>query len=199
MKTDPLPERRSIRLHGYDYSLPGAYFLTLCAHQRELLFGEIMKGQAVLNQFGWTVREELLRTMELRAGVQIECFVIMPNHIHFILALHKTPAMNTGDLPVAPTARSQRGARSGTVGAIIAQFKAASARRVNQLRGTPGAPLWQRNYFEHVIRTPKAFTQIQRYIAENPLRWAFDHENPACVRKVADDLHLILADDKRPS
>jgi REP element-mobilizing transposase RayT len=192
----PLPKRRSVRLRGYDYGLPGAYFLTLCTHQREILFGEIVKGQVALNQFAWTVREELLRTAELRAGVQIECFVIMPNHIHFVLVLHKTLPSKTGDLPLAPTARSLRGPGSGTVGAIIAQFKAASARRVNQLRGTPGAPLWQRNYHEHVIRTPKALAQIQRYIAENPLRWAYDDENPACVRKGADDLHSILSADK---
>ena len=96
----------------------------------------------------------------------------MPNHFHGIVTI--TDVGGGGDRPVAPTGPGPR-----SVGAMVAGFKSAAGRRINAIRGTPGASVWQRNYYEHVIRYEAVLDVIRRYIAENPARWAEDPENPA--------------------
>ena len=164
--------RRSIRLHGYDYSQAGAYFVTICTASREILFGEIVNHQMVLNEAGRIIEDEWLKSSRIRAEIELDAWVVMPNHFHGIVTI--TDVGGGGDRPVAPT-----GPRPRSVGAMVAGFKSAAGRRINAIRGTPGASVWQRNYYEHVIRYEAVLDVIRRYIAENPARWAEDPENPA--------------------
>ena len=180
--------RRSIRLKGYDYSQAGAYFITLCTQDRACLFGKVVNGEMRLNDAGRMVLAEWNRLPERFPQVVLDAFVVMPNHVHGILVI-TDPAPTAGatlgatvgatvgaTLVVAPTAP--------TVGNIIGAFK--SRVTVEYIRGvkTSGWPpfrgrLWQRNYYEHIIRNERALNAIRRYILENPLRWHLDRENLA--------------------
>jgi REP element-mobilizing transposase RayT len=170
--------RRSIRLSGYDYSRAGAYFVTVCTQDRTCLFGEVVDGKMRVNEFGQIVREEWLRTAEIRDNVNMDLFVVMPNHLHAILWL--ADETRRGDRPVAPTADTVMrpvGPTPRSVAAVMAGFKSASTKRINFVRCTPAASVWQRNYYEHIIRDEESLNRIREYIANNPLQWAFDREN----------------------
>ena len=225
--------RRSIRLKGYDYTQPGAYFITICTQGRECLFGEIIDGEMHLNEAGQIVVQTWQDLPNHISNVQLDAFVVMPNHVHGIIIITERaggigagfkPARTTmgpgsaggagstagpgsvgagsvgaGSEPAptttgpGPTAGSGPAAGPGSVGAglepaptrssyglpeIVRQFKTFSARRINELRGTPGTPVWQRNYYEHIIRNESSLNRIRQYIAENPARWDADQENP---------------------
>jgi putative transposase len=224
--------RRSIRLKGYDYTQPGAYFITICTQGRECLFGEIIDGEMHLNEAGQIVVQTWQDLPNHISNVQLDAFVVMPNHVHGIIIITDhaggigagfKPARTTiGPGPTAgpgsvagsgPTAGpgsvagsgpttgpgsvavvvGSGSVGSGSVGAgsepaptrsshglpeIVRQFKTFSARRINELRGTPGTPVWQRNYYEHIIRDEFSLSRIRQYIAENPARWDVDQENP---------------------
>jgi REP element-mobilizing transposase RayT len=174
--------RRSIRMKGYDYSRPGVYFITLCVQGRECLFGEIVDGRMHTNQYGSIVQTEWTKTAEIRRDVILGEFVIMPNHFHGILRIvgdaggrinNQVGDRVKGDRQVAPT-----GPKTKSVGAIMAGFKSAVTKRINTMRDTPGVPVWQRNYFEHIIRDNTDYNQIAEYILTNPQRWKEDRLNP---------------------
>ena len=191
--------RRSIRLRGYDYSQPGAYFVTICTHDRQCLFGDVVDGAMVLNPYGKIVWDEWFRTAEIRPYVHLYAqeFVVMPNHIHGIIWIvgDGTETATDSAMVVGATGRSPlhgrsplppRGPLPHSLGSFIAGFKSAVTKRINEMRGTSGAPVWQRNYYEHIIRNDASLQRIRRYIAENPLRWHLDRENPGRVAE--DDL-----------
>ncbi len=167
---DPeIHHRRSVRLGGYDYSAPGTYFVTICAHGKQHLFGEVVDGEMVLSRFGKFVSEEWLRSERIRTEIQMDAYVVMPNHLHGIVRIADIGAHGRAPLP-----RAKRQPRS--LASFLAGFKSASASRINQMRGTPGVPVWQRNYFEHIVRDPQELAVIREYISTNPLRWAQDPE-----------------------
>ncbi|MGB8645104.1 MAG: hypothetical protein WCF84_07695 [Anaerolineae bacterium] len=283
--------RRSIRLKGYDYSQPGAYFITLVTNDRECLFGEIVNGEMRLSECGRIVQEEWLRTAKIRPNVQLDEFVIMPNHFHAVLIItdathvgangslapdqrtttdsqdhghaasganHRLaptptnlgPTATNGSLapdqrtttdsqdhmhaasganhrlaptptnlgPTTPTngslapeprtttdsqdhGHATSGANHrlaptpapeprmppappmpGSVGAIMAQFKSVVAKRINGAQGTQGMPVWQHNYYEHVLRSDEEMRRARAYIQENPGKWEADQENPRNVK-----------------
>ena len=170
--------RKSTRLKSYDYSKVGAYFVTICTHERENLFGEIVKSEMILSDIGRVILEEWLNTEKLRKNVQLDEFTIMPNHFHAIVIINQG---GRGVLQYAPTANSEAPNRifrspSQTIGAIIRGFKSAATHRVNELRRKPGFPVWQRNYYEHVIRNDEDLTSVREYIANNYLNWEIDAE-----------------------
>ena len=110
------------------------------------------------------------------AHVELDVSVVMPNHIHGIIILnesvgatHASPLRNARGIGQVP----------GSLSAIVGSFKSASSRRINQLRGTPGTPVWQRGFYDHVIRNDEDLARIREYIATNPLRWSLDEENPS--------------------
>jgi REP element-mobilizing transposase RayT len=150
--------------------------VTLCTLGRECLFGKIEKGETRLSEIGSIVGlfwEEIPRHFQ---KVALDSWVIMPNHLHGILSLRSVhPAPRGG---AQHTVRSTHQVVPGSLGAIVRSFKAVAARRVNEIRRTPGWTIWQRNYYEHIIRTPAELLCIQKYIRENPARWALDRENP---------------------
>jgi REP element-mobilizing transposase RayT len=121
-----------------------------------------------LNEYGMGVHEEWLRTVELRENVEVDAFMVMPNHMHGIVVITD----GRGVWPYAPTGTLR--SPSHTIGAIIRGFKSASTKRINEIRHTPRAPLWQRNYYEHVIRNDEELKAIRQYILSNPASWATD-------------------------
>ena len=181
MRDPERQRRRSLRLRGYDYTQAGLYFVTICAQDRACLFGEVVDGEVRLSAAGEVVAEEWARTAEIRPSVLLDAFVIMPNHLHGIVALVDVDA-DGAMLPPRPGAAedwgSPRGPAAGSLSAIVGQFKAVTTKRVNALRETPGAVVWQRGFHDHIIRHERALAQIRDYMADNPGRWEDDRLHP---------------------
>ncbi|WP_192482859.1 MULTISPECIES: transposase [Cysteiniphilum] len=168
--------RHTVRLKGYDYAQKGAYFVTVCTHDKACLFGEIVDDKMMLNEMGEIVYNEWLNTSVLRNNIHCDVFVVMPNHIHGIIVINES-AQSHGCMQYAPTDdghvksdvyvepeelvqyahtsdmfQAKFQSPSQTVGAIVRGFKAAVTKQINALKQTRGETIWQRNYYEHVIR-----------------------------------------------
>ena len=171
--------RRSIRLQGYDYSRAGAYFVTICVHNRECLFGDIIDGEMRLNDIGRIVAAEWIRSGELRSEIETGEYVVMPNHFHGIVMIDDTVGAN-GIRPVlhTPATNGRFRSPSKNVGSMVRGFKSVVTKCINIHRDTPGMPVWQRNYYEHVILDDADYTRIAEYVADNPRRWAEDKLHP---------------------
>lgn len=188
MRYDPEKHhRRSTRLEGYDYAQSGAYFITICAQDRACLFGEVVDREMRVNAMGEMVEFTWFDLPNHVDGLMLDAFVVMPNHVHGIVVI--TGNVGAGSEPAltepaltepAPTTLATRKKRHD-LPEIVRQFKTFSARRINQYRQTPGIPVWQRNYYEHIIRNEESLNKIRQYILENPKRWANDRENPAAI------------------
>ena len=178
MAYDPaLPRRRSLRLQAYDYAKAGAYFITIVTQDRRCLFGEIAAGEVRLNEVGRLVADTWQWLETRYPSVLMDEYVVMPNHIHGIIVMTGEGG-GTGDSRIAPT-QGRRGVGRKALGNLIGAFKTVAAKRLNLARGTPGRRLWQRNYYEHVVRGEEDMDRIRAYIRDNPLQWEFDVENPA--------------------
>ena len=172
MRYDPQKHRRrSIRLPGYDYTSPGAYFVTICTYRKGYLFEN--------PAYREIVEEEWVRSADIRAEIELDEFVVMPNHVHGIVWI-VNENHRRGARPCAPTnVPFGGGVRKRSLGSFIRGFKSAVKIRINRIRKTPGEPVWQRNYYEHVIRNEDELNLIRRYIRINPLKWQYDRENPS--------------------
>ena len=170
--------RRSIRLREYDYTQPGAYFVTICTHNRECLFNDAALADAVRMAWEWLPRRF--------KGIRLDEFVIMPNHVHFIVWIEPGGAYRhyahangvdhgRGGQPPAPTENTPKRV---SLPDIVGAFKTVAAQHINRLRGTPGTPVWQRNYYERVIRNERELNAVREYIHNNPVNWDRDIENP---------------------
>ena len=168
MPYDPkIHHRRSIRLRGYDYSQPGKYSVTICTQNKEHLFGQVVEGEMHRNELGeymalcwkWLARQY--------PYVELDEWIVMPNHLHGILVITDG---NRGGSRTAPTKRKP-------LGRLVAAFKTVSTDRFNQMRGTPGAQLWQRDFYDHIIRNEDELNKIREYIRTNPLKWGTDPED----------------------
>ncbi len=176
MPYDPdIHHRRSIRLRGYDYSSAGAYFVTICTQNRECLFGNISGDTVHLSAAGQIVDEEWRHSADIRDEIALDTWVIMPNHIHGIVIIKDLD--DRGVRPHAP-ATSQLGGRPKSLSSFIIGFKSATKIRINTLRGMPGTSVWQRNYYERVIRNERECDAIRKYILQNPQQWVLDEDNP---------------------
>lgn len=193
--------RRSIRLRGYDYSQAGAYFITIVAKNRERLFGEAANGEMRLNEIGRVVQTAWDELPGRYPSVELDAFVVMPNHVHGIIvisgdtgpvgAIHELPLheLPLHELPAAGAIhespphesplqdRVQR--RKMLLPKIVGYFKMNAAKRANEIRLASGVPLWQRNYYEHIIRNEADLRRIREYIANNPLKWELDQLHPS--------------------
>jgi putative transposase len=231
--------RQSIRLKGYDYSANGMYFITICAYQRNCLFGEIANGVMRHNEYGQIVTEEWLKSAEIRQEIELGEWVVMPNHIHGIVIIDRpkpvnsvgaqglAPLQDASPRPISPqnsplqppsskdvpprpislqnvspqpaspqdvspqpislqdvlphSTSSYQGVASRkpkSLSTFIAGFKMAVTKKINLARNAPSPPVWQRNYYEHIIRSEAAFQTILRYIRENPKTWDSDQLHP---------------------
>ena len=184
--------RRSVRLRGYEYAQPGAYFVTICIHGGERLFDD-----PVFRRVAETAWQELPHHFP---RVSLDAWVVTPNHFHGtpilsddrgVRAMHspagsprrqafplmqRSSSAEGSDRNASPL-QSPSDAIRGSLGAIIGNFKSVTARRINQIRDTRGAPVWQRNDYEHIIRTERALRAIREYIVNNPARWHLDRYN----------------------
>jgi REP element-mobilizing transposase RayT len=179
------PQRRSNRLGGYDYALAGAYFVTIVAQGRWLLFGDVVGEEVMLNATGEMILQTWLQIPEYFPSVDIDEFIVMPNHFHGIAIIHET-IVGAGLVP----ARDERVGTSPpptnkepTLGDIIRVFKSMSTNRYISGVRNSGWPsferrLWQRNYRDRIIRDEDELHHIREYIHYNPLLWAQDEENP---------------------
>ena len=173
MKYDPAKHHRnSVRLKDYDYGQSGAYFLTIVTQDRTCLFGDIKGSAPQLNDAGQMIRSVWVDMSRHYPGVETDTFVVMPNHFHGIVMMMDRDVGATGRSPF-PSGPSKR-----SLGAFVGGFKSVVTTRINHLRGTPGVPVWQRNYYEHIIRDEESLNRIRQYIADNPARWEFDPDNP---------------------
>jgi len=204
----------SIRLLGYDYSQPGAYFITIVTHNRQCSFGNIIDDEMMLNEFGVLVQNEWLKTGIIRPNINIDAFVVMPNHLHGIIIItdndngHSRDSRDSRDSRRDTLQRvstitdtitdtdtdtitdTEMGTETDTgtieqfgkptknsIPTIVRSFKSTTTKQINQMRQTPMQPLWQRNYFEHVIRDDNELTRIHQYIINNSKRWEEDNLN----------------------
>jgi putative transposase len=214
--------RRSIRLEGYDYASAGAYFVTICAQDRACVFGDVVDGEMRANQAGKIVQDVWAGLPARYANVELDAFVVMPNHVHGIIVLmagvmnhegmmnhartggvagadgdagrgarrgaidcaHSQGAMNPeGVMNHAPTigeigAANRRAGAAGVppLGEVVRAFKAVSARLIRR-DVMPGAAVWQRNYYESIIRDEDSLNRVRAYVSANPARWLSDRDN----------------------
>lgn len=192
--------RRSIRLKGYDYSQNGAYFITICTQNRECLFGDIKDGEPFLYDAGKMVQSVWNGFPDYYPYVELDQFIVMPNHIHGIIVLNvgaglracpELPEYNNNQKMNWPVngqihkeGRLQRGAPTLSLPDLVHRFKSFTTaeyrRGVDQFRWTPfPGKLWQRNYHDRIIRNDSELNRIRGYIVNNPLKWHLDKENPA--------------------
>ena len=223
--------RRSIRLKRYDYTQRGAYFVTICTHQRNCLFGEIVDGEIKLNTNGEIARGSWLSIPRHFKNVELDEFVIMPNHLHGIIIIDSSEVVgealanqdfsqsfsevagealanqdfsqsfsevagealanqdfsqqqNLSSQCFAPTVYTGEtikinGTKPQSLAAITQNYKSVSTRQINRMNKAKGNVIWQRNYYEHIIRNEEALNNICEYIVNNPINWVKDQENPA--------------------
>ena len=161
------PERSSLRLKGYDYRNSGAYFVTICTADKQPLFGMVRDGRVQLNEFGQIANDCWQQIERVRSGIAIDVYIVMPNHIHGILHF-------CGDVTAAKPPAAARELAAGSLGAIIGQYKSIVTKRSRFIASPPTHPIWQRNYYDHIIRGAASLEKIRRYIVENPARWVDD-------------------------
>ncbi|MYD09653.1 MAG: hypothetical protein F4X02_06385 [Chloroflexi bacterium] len=169
-----MQKRRSLRLDGYDYRNTGVYFVTVCTHQKRCVFGKILNDSMIPNECGFVVKEEWKRAEILRSNVELDMFVLMPNHLHGLILLRDEQddgQRSASDFAATPTSSTLQ---AGSLGAIIGQFKSVATKRIRRLNNPPDMPIWQRNYYESIIRTPVIWNRARDYIATNPMRWRED-------------------------
>jgi REP element-mobilizing transposase RayT len=198
-KFDPkIHHRRSIRLPGYDYTQAGAYFVTLVTWQRECLFGNVVNGEMILNKAGQIVQWEWEHLAQAFKFVQLGVDQVMPNHFHGVLSFRDVGANRPGitnelastnplhnsipsDLDGSPLLR---GTKPASLGAVMQQFKSRVTKRLWKIPELTGTPIWQRNYYERIIRDEREMDAIWRYIEANPANWGNDEENPNHATKI---------------
>ena len=183
MPYDPeIHHRRSIRLRGYDYSRPGSYYVTLCTQGKEHLFGQILEGEMHRNEWGDHVARCWEWLGQQYPYIALDEWTVMPNHLHGIIVVAEGRGASRS-APVNNPARFRRGASRSAptkrkpLGRLVGAFKTVSTDDINQLRGTPARPLWQRDFYDHIIRNEDELNKIREYIRTNPLRWASDPDN----------------------
>ena len=173
--------------------------MTICTQRRECLFGDVADEGMRLNGFGIVI-QEFWKTISNRfKNIELDEFIIMPNHMHGIIVISNNDCRTCRGEVSSPNPSSDSKPNHGdiyvkqggetpplqkqTLGRVIAHFKYQSAKRINQIRNTAGMSVWQRNYYEHVIRNDDELNRIREYIINNPLQWADDENNPMNIAK----------------
>jgi putative transposase len=164
----PVHHRKNIRLKDYDYSLPGGYFVTINTIERGNFLGEVVQENMMLNKYGTIVQETWNDLIHHVKNIELDIFTVMPNHVHGIIIILDSPVR----------AGSEPALTKQHVGLpeIVRQFKTFSARRLNECRSVEHGSVWQRNYYEHIIRNDKELEHIRKYIYYNPSQWKVDED-----------------------
>jgi putative transposase len=168
----------------------GAYYVTIVTWRRECLFGEVVNKEMMLSKFGLVAKQQWEKLPKRFPNIALGAYVIMPNHMHGIIEIINgrgtAESLNNLDDESsrrAPTREQFQKPVTGSIPTIIRSYKSAVAYRINLMRGTDGVPVWQRNYYEHIIRDEKDLQSKTDYIESNPLLWDEDDENPANANK----------------
>lgn len=181
-----MKKRKSIRLKGYDYSLPGLYFVTICTRNRIHRFGKIANNKMVLNENGKIVEYVWKHLIDHYPSIRLHDYVVMPNHFHGIVQILSVMDMVSpvGEgLKPSPTTTNNsklfigeglKPSPTKPLTEIVRGFKTFSAQKINELHHTIGENVWQRNYYEHIIRTQMSYEHIVNYIRLNPIHWGND-------------------------
>jgi putative transposase len=178
--------RRSIRLRGADYTEAGAYFITVCAAERRNIFGQVVGGRVLLSPLGEICSKCLLGISEHFGHASVREYVVMPNHLHAILTLEVGARYIVPGVRGTRTPERFRKPVAGSVPTMVRTFKAAVTRQASRELRWAGGEIWQRNYFERILRDGKEYAEANRYVVENPLRWEWDREN--LDRKQVEDM-----------
>ena len=178
--------RRNLRLPEFDYSQPSAYFVTIVTQNRKPFFGSITNGEMILNELGRTIADLWVAIPVHFPNVEPGEFVVMPNHIHGIIVItfgvgHDNEEGTLQETIVwamhaSPIPKNTNGPKSGSISAIIGSFKSAATKLFHAIPEHAGERLWQRNYYEHVIRNERDYQAISDYILANPINWEKDEE-----------------------
>jgi putative transposase len=161
------PRRSSLRLKNFDYSTAAVYFLTVCTSERKTILGASLEGKVRASAMGRIVSECWFELPYHYAHLELGAFIVMPNHVHGLISLRDP--VGAGLRPAPTTA---------TLSEIVGVFKSFSSRRIHAANASSPKKIWQRGYYEHIVRNPEECERIKRYILKNPARWAFDRENP---------------------
>jgi len=206
MKYDPkIHHRKSIRLKNYDYSQTGLYFVTIVTQNREYLFGEIIDGEMILNDAGEAVKKCWDEIPLHYPHIKLYDFVVMPNHVHWIvgaenipLPTENIPPLPTGNIPPLPTGNIPSAQitnipplppmqKNPPLGNIVRGFKIGVTKWFQKNRQIPiGKSIWQRNYWEHIVRNENEYQRIAQYIIDNPKKWALDKLNGGAGNQVME-------------
>ena len=157
-----LPKRKDMRLKGFDYGKTGAYFLTICTQNRKNILSKIVGEGSPLPQlspYGEIVARWIQKIPEKYPEASVDRYVIMPNHIHILLSIVRDDG---------------RGDPSPTADTVIGWLKYQATKEINKLRGSSGDKIFQRSFFDHVVRNRDDYCEICKYIYENPIRWHYD-------------------------
>jgi putative transposase len=177
---DP-PARKLLRLQNHGYSHPGPYFITICTHQKKCTLGYASGAAIQPTKAGQIARATWQSLPERFRGLVLDAFVVMPNHVHGVLALVGAglapPGVNTTTMPTAEHSGEY------SLPDVIGAFKSISTIQVNRFLSRRGWPLWHRSYYEHIIRDGEDMKNVQRYILENPWNWSLDPENPEATKR----------------
>lgn len=173
--------RRSVRLPGFDYSKAGMYFVTICAAERQCSFGEIRGNDTFLSPIGQIVRTCWIEIPKHFPNIRTETYVVMPNHVHGILIIPSSQpeARPQGKAIVRTESFGKPTPKS--IPTAVRSFKSASSRRVRESGLVAGGSIWQRGYYEHVLRNTREYVEATNYILLNPARWADDEDNPDTI------------------
>jgi len=179
-----LPSRKDVRLPGYDYAQSGFYFVTVCSENKKHIFGNIINfvgvgrdrpapntlPQMKLNRAGIII-EEVWKSLPDHHSVRLDEFQVMPNHIHGIIQIIHPMARNTSRDILGASRRAPT-----KLGVIVGLFKSECTKQIRIATGLPTMTIWQRNYYEHIIRNEKDYLRIKKYIRENPMIWEKDED-----------------------
>jgi putative transposase len=171
--------RCSIRLENYDYSQEGTYYLTICTYNRETIFGQIENGEMKLNAIGHLVQEEWLKSAKIRKEIELDEFIIMPNHIHALVTICRDDWQSLSSenhKGIGHLADAPKGPKKQSIGSMIVGFKSAITKRINEIKNSTNLQIWQRNYYEHIVRNEDELNQIRDYIINNPKNWDKDED-----------------------
>ena len=154
----------SMRSKGYNYAKPGKYFVTMVTKNRKCLFGQITNGLMVLNEFGLVIKQCWEWLENQYEYVELDEFVVMPNHFHGIIILNDERGVSRNTSSVIPLNRKP-------LGRLVGAFKTVSTKQINQIRKTPGVKVWQRDFHDQIIRGREDLHRIRQYVQVNPQKW----------------------------
>jgi len=171
----PRRERKLNRLKNFDYSVPGLYFITICVKDRELIFGDVIKGQMILNEYGEIVKQQWLWLEEQYLYINSDEFVIMPNHLHGIITIDDDNVETGRDRVGTGRDLSLRTPKTKSLSELIGAFKTTSSKLIHR-HGLPELQ-WQRSFYDRIIRDENELNRIKKYIIDNPINWEADRNN----------------------